>query len=206
MAIVYGQVYRIKNGYQRWRGYLNANDSGPYSNIPPGPDGLHCVSTRDYNQNYDPQTDTPNSLWKLLSATGKPDGSPVLSGDIVHIQNQGVPFGQDFMGGFLDTRGEGCQDNFLCVSTSKSKDRYLGSGSWKILINKPGSGAAEAGEQIGEQVGFHLLNGANGFNGGYLDTRGTGLYGDLCLVSTRSVWDGVDDPNTTAWWCEIPRV
>jgi len=124
-------------------------------------------------------------------------GETVKSGDIIYLQSR--------QGGYLDTRGSGCQDNLLCVSCSQKRDREEGTGRWKILLAEDG----ELGQEISLRQSFHLLNGWNNWTGGYLDTRGTGkgtnfngTVPNLLCVSTHAEWDGIDDPNSTAWWAE----
>lgn len=194
----YAAGYRLKNGYRNWTGgYLDASTSGCDESMRAMGDNPYCVSTANYNQYLDHQKDGLGSVWIILSATGKPNGELVKSGDIIYLVNR--------HGGYLDTRGSGCQSNLLCVSVSREKDREEGTGRWKILLAKDG----ELGLEIPHQRGFHLLNGWNNWTGGYLDTRGTGkgtnftgTVRNLLCVSTRAEWDGIDDPNTTAWWAE----
>ncbi len=185
MNLIYGVDYRLKNGWNDWRGgYLDGRQDGG-------------VTTANYNQHINPQKDGLDSVWYFVSATGKARNGPVLANDIVYLQNRN--------GGYLDTRGRGCNDNLLCVSLSPKQDREPGTGRWKIQLTQNDGENVE----IQEQAGFHLLNGWNDWQGGHLDTRGyatgynaSGTVPLLLCVSTRDGWDGVDSPQTTMWWAE----
>jgi len=97
-------------------------------------------------------------------------------------------------GGYLDVNGFGCQDNYLCVSTSK-QIRNGKSNEWIVL--------SADGKQVGEEVQtgdiIHLQSAWNG-NGGYLGTRGRGVYypenpGLICV----STWKEHPSDGATSW-------
>ena len=163
--LMYGTEYRIQNGHEDWAGgYLDTRGAGCNDN-------LLCVSTAT---GYDRANGS--GTWKILSASGKEEGQPVAANDLVFLQNQ---YGNT---GYLDTRGEGCNDNLLCVSTAESSNRYLDSGTWRIMPDSPGGNVQE------DEV-VHLLNGYDGFAGGFLDTRGAGCNGNHLCVSTSVNWN-----------------
>ena len=175
-SIVYGASYHLQNGYENWSGgYLDTRGAGCADNA-------LCVSTAesDERQNH-------SGTWLILSATGKAVGEPVLPGDRIYLANR---YPRDFsgdsnlvpesFGGFLDTRGRGCADNQLCVSTSWNHDRDWGSGTWTVVANA---------NVLREGQTFNLLNGYDNSNGGYLDTRGRDCQDNLLCVSTSGSAD-----------------
>ena len=103
-------------------------------------------------------------------------------------------------GGYLDVKGEGCQDNFKCVSTSKQSNRARNSGAWTILS---ADGSKKAGEAVssGDMV---MLQNLNNGDGGYLGTRGYGKDfknpGFLCV----STYKAKDAAGSTTWKIEGP--
>ena len=182
-SLKYGRLYHIQNGFNTWKGgYLDTRGGGCEDNA-------LCVSTA---ASPDRQPGALTGKWKIVSAaaTPKADGQPVLSGDLIHLQNQYDHNGQKT---WLDTRGRGCQDNFLCVSTATSKDRDQGSGTWRIILD---SGGGEVPEGEGH---VHLQNIYKGSPalGGFLDTRGSGCAENLLCVSTSSTWER--DLESTHW-------
>lgn len=111
----YGQTYKLVNGYQNSQGgYLDTRGRGCEEN-------LLCVSTSSGSDR-----DSGSGSWKIVSKTGKT--GVVKSFDDVYLQNQ-----YQGNGGYLDTRGRGCESNLLCVSTAFDLDRYSGSGTWKFV-------------------------------------------------------------------------
>jgi len=178
-----GSMYRIQNRYNfdsngEWSGgWLDTRGSGCKSNF-------LCVSTANC---YD--REPQSGSWIIQSDTKKP-GDPIQDGDCIHLQNQ-FAYDPDVKGGWLDTRGGGCQENFLCVSTATSKTRDGLSGSWKVMkidnLQDP---------YIYEGDAVRLLNGYYDFAGGYLDTRMP--EGDnLLSVSTSKTEDR--DAGSTHW-------
>jgi hypothetical protein len=176
----YGSTYRIQNGYEgtkeKWKeNYLDTRGQGCEGN-------LLCVSTStDKNRASDSGT------WKILSATKKAEGEPVLSGDQVYLQNQ---HGGPGAGGYLDTRGTKCEGNSLCVSTATSNNRVPGSGTWRIIKE-------DSGGNVQEDDVVHLWNGWSDWGGGFLDTRGAGCEKNLYCVSTNASWDR--EKGSTHW-------
>ncbi|APR87531.1 hypothetical protein A7982_12880 [Minicystis rosea] len=87
----------------------------------------------------------------------------------------------DFSGGYLDTKGTGCEDNKLCVSTATTPSRAAGSGSWMLLSasGKPAGAPVEAGDL----VYFKSLSDGDG---GYLDTRKSACEDNRLCVSTAT--------------------
>lgn len=156
--LVYGGKYHIQNGWAKWTGgFLDTRGMGCQSN-------LLCVSTSKDNNR-----DNGSGTWVILSATGKSNGTQVVSGDVIILQNQY----DNGKGGFLDTReylkntDNKAIKNHLAVSTSSTRDRSSGSTSWTITFqNNSGWGR--------ENVPFSLLNNWNKNQGGYLDTNGYG--------------------------------
>ena len=100
-------------------------------------------------------------------------------------------------GGYLDTRGAGCDGGLLCVSSSTSTNRDSGSGSW-VIVSATGK-ALGATVMSGDLV--HLVNrypytsagseptGGLATHGGFLDTRNAGCEGNHLCVSTSPSHD-----------------
>ncbi len=110
--IVYGKTYYVQNGYNNWSGgYLDTNSAGCEGN-------LLCVSTASSPDRAKVKT----GMWKMLSATGKQNGTSVLVNDDIYLQNL-YPFRTDILGGYLDVNSAGCERNLLCVSTAGTKER-----------------------------------------------------------------------------------
>lgn len=163
--LTYGSAYHVKNLYGgRTNTYLDTRSSRCESN-------WLCVSmaaSRDRDQG--------SGSWIVLSAQGKPNGALVKEGDLVLLANKypyeaaGTLVSGRF-GGFLDTRGAGCEGNALCVSTAATATRDGRSGVWKI----------EGGYDT-IHTGQHLRL-RNQYNGSYLDTRGSGCESNVLCVS-----------------------
>lgn len=176
--LLYGHRYSLQNGYQGWTGgYLDTRGGGCQDNA-------FCVST---NWNY--WRDHASGNWTIRSATGKAAGTPVLAGDDVYLVNEYTGVGGKT---FLDTRGLGCQGDLMCVSTATVSDRDAGSGTWRVQA----AGGA-LGSVVTEGQEIHLLNGYDGFTGGYLDTRNTGCQDNKMCVATSPTWDR--DGQSTHW-------
>ena len=167
----YGEVYHIKNSYGSGS-WLDTRGSGCEGNE-------LCVSTATSNTRH-----RGSGSWKIWHETGSYTGYPVRNGDIVYLVNQ-----YDQPRGYLDTRGSGCEDNKLCVSTANTGNRDSGSGKWKIV-------ADPAVDIIDRLTPVHLLNQYRGF-GGYLDTRGSGCEGNEYCVSTSAT--KLRDRGSTFW-------
>lgn len=170
----YGSKYRIQNGYSNWGGgYLDTRGSGCEDN-------KLCVSTAT---SFD--RDSGSGTWIVLSAQGKKSGETVMANDLIYLQNQYAN-----NGGYLDTRGRGCDDNLLCVSTADNSNRDSGSGTWRIFSDS-------SNPEVQEDEAVHLLNGYADFTGGFLDTRGRGCEDNLLCVSTSVNWNR--DSGSTQW-------
>ena len=159
-TINYGDIINLQNGWNNYGGgYL---DTRGYQKDYAKTGNFLCVSTATASNRAD-----GSGSWKVMSATGKPDGSPVLVNDDVYLLNQ-----WNGNGGYLDTRGYqkdyAKTGNHLCVSTATVSNRASGSGTWKVLS----ATGSRAGSPITNQSQIHLQNGWNKFQGGYLDTRG----------------------------------
>ena len=176
-VLYYGSKYHIQNGYGGWDAKTNYLDTrGGGCN-----DNLMCVSTAT-----SPDRDSGSGTWIISSATSKLAGEPVLSGDQIHLQNQ---YGSG-AGGYLDTRGTGCNGNLMCVSTADSSDRTSGSGTWRIIKDS-------AGGVVHENDVVHLWNKWSDWTGGFLDTRAAGCQDNLYCVSACGSWDR--DAGSTHW-------
>ncbi len=108
-------------------------------------------------------------------------GAPLIYGQAYTIKNGYI----NFSGGYLDTRGVGCQQNQLCVSTATTSQRDGGSGTWLLTSangKTPGT-VVEDGDNV-YLLNMHDVNIATGTNGGYLDVREAGCQGNGLCVST----------------------
>ncbi len=85
-------------------------------------DDKYCVSTATSTNR-----DIGSGTWKIIPSNAK-DGFVTLAQEVV-LQNGYA----NFQGGFLDTRGAGCQSNAYCVSTAIGPTRDSGSTLWKFI-------------------------------------------------------------------------
>ena len=100
-------------------------------------------------------------------------------------------------GGYLDTRGAGCQDNVYCVSTAETPLRDAGSGLWviKSAAHKPDGTPVHCNDRI------YLVN-QYADTGTFLDTRGAGCQDNAYCVSTAKTSDRDGGSGT---WLIIPE-
>ncbi len=157
--LIYGDVIHLQNGWNNHQGgYL---DTRGYQKDYAKTGNYLCVSTATEDNR-----DSGSGGWKIISASNKPEGSPVLAGDEVRLQNM-----WNNNGGYLDTRGYqkdyAKTGNHLCVSTASEPNRDSNSGTWKVL-----STDGSSGDPVQEGTDIHLQNAWNNYQGGYLDTRG----------------------------------
>ncbi|MDQ1918991.1 hypothetical protein [Massilia pseudoviolaceinigra] len=175
----YGQIYHVQNGYMNWTGgYLDVRDSRCNGNT-------LCVSTAKLVNR-----DRGSGSWMILPVdVTKRNGDPVIEGDHVYVINQypaTTGTGDGAPGGYLDARGEGCQSNVLCVSTSLTKNTSASSSSWQILP----AGGVPTGQSINLEQEIHLLN-RKVINDThtYLDVRGNSCQSNFLCVSTSIGWN-----------------
>jgi hypothetical protein len=187
----YGESFSIQNGYNNWNGgFLDTRNNCSDS------ESIFCVSTA-----YSPNRDSGSGRWIILSALGKKINEPVMADDLVYLANEfGGGFSQSpnifygMFGGFLDVKGEGCDDNMMCVSTAYSADRHQSSGTWRIRT----AGEIPGPVKVGQAVRFLSWHAARGADvAGYLDTRGRGCSDNFLCVSTS--WNETRDSGSTLW-------
>ena len=169
--LTYGSNILLLNQYQNDGGYLDTNG------VSSQPGATYDVSTNQTPNSRGPAT----SVWKLVSATGKATGSPVISGDVVYLVNQYAA------GTYLDTNGySSSQGAIYSVSATSTKDRGPGTGKWHIFdkTSNPKDGRVRTEDVV------HLLNDYNSANGGFLDTNGySSTSGAKYAVSTSYYTD-----------------
>ncbi|MFD4856409.1 hypothetical protein [Streptomyces atratus] len=170
--LTYGSNILLQNQYQGDGGYLDTNG---YS--------AHSGATYDVSTNKTPNSRGPKtSVWKIVSATGKANGTRVTSGDVVYLVNQYAS------GTYLDTNGHSARSGAKYdVSTTATKDRGTGTGKWHIF----GKTSSPADSHIRTNDTVHLLNDYGSANGGFLDTNGLSNQqgGAKYDVSTSHYWD-----------------
>ncbi|MFE7403762.1 hypothetical protein [Streptomyces sp. NPDC057557] len=127
------------------------------------------------------------ATWRVVSASGRPQGSAVRSGDAIYLVNA-------YSTGnfYLDVNTY--QDRpaaWWDVSVTTTKNRDGDSGKWRITAetSNPVDGVVRSGDKI------HLESLYEG-NGGFLDINGLG--GPGYDVSTTTYWDR--NGNGTATW------
>ena len=121
--IRFGEIYHVQNQWTGGKSYLDTCGRAD------------CTNTTQLQVVTDKLPDRAGKgtgIWKIESATGEPDGSRVLFGDLVHLQNQ-------WSGGpsYLDTCGRAsCTDTTqLQVVTDKLPDRAgKGTGIWTFVV------------------------------------------------------------------------
>lgn len=79
-----------------------------------------CVST---STSFD--RDSGSGIWRIIKDD---EGGDVREDDVVHLWNGW----REWFGGFLDTRGKGCDGNLYCVSTCGTWNRVEGSTHWRF--------------------------------------------------------------------------
>ncbi|MGK7887021.1 MAG: hypothetical protein AB4057_20630, partial [Crocosphaera sp.] len=114
--VLYNDKVYLQNGYDG--SYLDTRNRGCEGND-------LCVSTATT-----PTRGPGTGTWTIISATGKQSGTPVLANDEIYLQN-----GYD--NSYLDTKNPGCENNYLCVSTSSTKERGPKTTHWSILYKNP---------------------------------------------------------------------
>ncbi|MDM5178713.1 hypothetical protein PO883_16050 [Massilia sp. DJPM01] len=172
--VLYGQICHLQNSYANWTGgYLDVRDSGCNGNT-------LCVSTAEFDNR-----DRGSGSWMILPVNvSTKKGAPVIHGDHVYLVNQypaSTGSGDGAPGGYLDARGEGCQSNVLCVSTSLKKDTSVNSSSWMIL---PMDGV-QSGKpvKLNQEINFQNRKTINGIHT-YLDVRANTCQQNWLCVST----------------------
>ncbi|ATQ76236.1 hypothetical protein CR152_18100 [Massilia violaceinigra] len=187
VPVLYGQIYTLQNGYRNWTGgYLDVRDSRCNSNT-------LCVSTAKLANR-----DKGSGRWMILPVdVSKTSGDPVIQGDHVYLINQypaTTGTGDGAPGGYLDARGELCQSNVLCVSTSLTKNTSASSSIWQILP----MGGGMTGQPINLDQEIHLLNRKviNDMHT-YLDVRGNSCQQNWLCVSTSMGWNR--DQGSGSW-------
>ncbi|MFF8717472.1 hypothetical protein ACF07T_39640 [Streptomyces sp. NPDC015184] len=116
--LTYGSNILLHNQYGGDGGYLDTNGHSTQ------PGATYDVSTNQTPNSRGPAT----SVWKVVSATGKTNGTRVTSGDVIYLINQ---YGS---GTYLDANGHSAQPGAKYkVSTSHYTDRGTGTGTWKVL-------------------------------------------------------------------------
>lgn len=113
--VLQNDLVYFQNQYVRYnqKGFLDTRGVGCQDN-------LLCVSVASGSNR-----DNGSGTWRIITDSS---GGEVKEGELVRLLN-GF---NNFQGGFLDTRGLGCQDNILCVSTSVSWNRDTGSTTWRF--------------------------------------------------------------------------
>ncbi|MFJ5921845.1 hypothetical protein ACIQF6_04450 [Kitasatospora sp. NPDC092948] len=177
--LTYGSIILLQNQYQGDGGYLDTNGRSGQ------PGAVYNVSTNQAPNSRGHKT----SEWKVVSATGKANGTNVVSGDVVFLVNQ---YGN---GTYLDTNGvENRQGAKYGVSTTDLPDRGPGTSKWHIFdkTSDPRDGLVRLHDVV------HLLNDYASADGGFLDTNGASAQsGAKFAVSTSYYTDR--GPGTGSW-------
>jgi hypothetical protein len=149
--LTYGDPVTLENGYSNWAGGF-----------------LDVTATQQPQAVYAVQTAERAGLsgtWKIASASGKADGTTVMSGDLVYLVNQ---YGQP---SYLDVNGvpgPTSTGERYGVHTSAQPNRAGTSGEWFLFAetSSPDDGAIRAGDVV------HILSNYNNTHGGWLDISG----------------------------------
>lgn len=128
-------------------------------------------------------------LFALIATTSQLSAQKLVYGQTYKVQNTWMS-----KGGYLDVNGQGCQDNYLCVSTTIVAKRKNSNTSDWIILSATGK---KAGEAVAEGDLIRLKN--PWMRGSYLGTRGYskdfGCPGYLCV----SAWQNIDKVKNTTW-------
>ncbi len=181
-----GSIIQLQNQYGAGS-YLDTYGYGT------APGSKYAVSTTD-----DPgRIAIGTSRWQVVSATGRPPGSDVLSGDSIYLVNQYA--GDGASGGYLDVNGfSNVPTAWYSVSTTATKNRDGDSGKWRITAadSSPQDGLIRNGNTV------HLQSEYGG-NGGFLDTNGLNPTGNKYGVSTNPYWNR-SNASTATWKVLVP--
>ena len=112
----FGDEVHLQNKYNNWASYLDINGGGCEGNV-------YCVSAAST-----PNRDNGTGVWRIRSASGKPDGMEVSEVDDIHLE---IVF--NLTSTYLDIRESGCEDNLYCVSTANTPTRDRGTGTWRMV-------------------------------------------------------------------------
>lgn len=154
-VLKYGEKVHLLNGYAAWKGgYLDVYDRLK------GTAGKHGVYTAESHMRHD-----LSGTWMIQSATGKADGTGVLSGDVIRLFSM-----FETGGGYLDTNGHADAPELYNVSTAEWEVRKFETTGhktldWVVLAGPTGT-AIRAGDPI------NLHNEYNNSQGGFLDVCG----------------------------------
>ncbi|MGW0994483.1 hypothetical protein ACWD5V_14435 [Streptomyces sp. NPDC002523] len=182
--LTYGSDILLQNRYGGDGGYLDTNG---HSNQP---GAAYNVSTNERPNSRGPAT----SVWKVVSATGKAEGTRVVSGDVIYLVNQ---YGNHT---YLDTNGVSDHAGAKYkVSATATRDRGPGTGRWHIF----GKTSSPADGHIRTDDIVHLLNDYNSANGGFLDTNGHSYQGGGAKYSV-STSHYTDRGTGTGSWKVLP--
>ncbi|MFI5816521.1 hypothetical protein ACIA7S_37020 [Streptomyces sp. NPDC051643] len=178
--LTYGSKILLQNQYQGDGGYLDTNGLSQQHGA------TYDVSTNQTPNSRGPQT----SVWKVVSATGKANGSHVTSGDVVYLVNQYST------GTYLDTNGHSTRSGAKYdVSTTATKNRGPGTSKWHIF----GETSSPADGRIRTDDVVNLLNDYGSANGGFLDANGvSGQQGGAKYDVTTSHYTD-RGPGTGSW-------
>lgn len=125
LPVLYGDLIHLRNTSRP----MNDNGQGLFLDTC-GTASCTTGTFRDVSVSIFRRGDSGSGIWKVVSATGKNEGSAVLLGDTVHLENQ-------WSGGksFLDTCGRLVPGVSLQVSTNVNPKRSnnAGTGTWSFL-------------------------------------------------------------------------
>lgn len=178
--LTYGSKILLQNQYLGDGGYLDANGLSHQHGA------AYDVSTNQTPNSRGPKT----SEWKVVSATGKANGSRVTSGDVVYLVNQYSS------GTYLDTNGHSARSGAKYdVSTTADRNRGRGTTKWHIF----GKASSPSDGHIRTDDIVNLLNDYGSANGGFLDVNGLSSQqgGAKYDVSTSHYSDR--GPGTGSW-------
>ena len=135
-----------------------------------------------------------NQLFAVLLLIGITSGGHLAAQDLVYGQTYKVENTWMNKGAYLDVNGQGCQDNYLCVSTTRSNERKNSNTSDWIILSA--SGKAE-GTPV--ESGDIILLKNPWMRGSYLGTRGYSRDFDCPGYLCVSAWQNIDNVKNTSW-------
>ncbi len=114
----------MSSGHDVYLLNMHAGNGGYLDTAYSGCEGNNlCVSTA-----YSSKRDNGSGTWKILP-NGSTSGA-IREGQPLHLLNGYASFNA----GFLDTRGQGCEGNWYCASTSLHWDRAgAGTAAWRFF-------------------------------------------------------------------------
>ncbi|MET8412671.1 hypothetical protein ABZV34_32080 [Streptomyces sp. NPDC005195] len=180
--LTYGSNILLQNQYLGNGGYLDANG------LSHQPGAKYDVSTNQTPNSRGPRT----SVWKVVSATGKANGSRVTSGDVIYLANQYST------GSYLDANGRSTRSGAkydVSTTAHRTRGRDTGTTKWHVFgkTSSPTDGRIRTDDVV------NLLNDYGSANGGFLDANGLSSQQGGAKYDVSTSYYSDRGPGTGSW-------